>query len=64
MPPASSSSSVYVTEPTDLSILPVVRRCSSGSAPFPVISSRLSGVMSYIATDVRVRHASAAAMGE
>ena len=30
----------------------------------PEISSRLSGVMSYIATDVRVRQASAAAIGE
>ena len=48
----------------DLSILPVVSRCRSDRAPRPVTSSRLSGVMSYIATEVRVRQASAAAIGE
>ena len=53
-----------MTAPTDLSILPVVSRCSSASAPGPLTSSRFSGVMSYIATAVRVFQASAAAMGE
>ena len=53
-----------MTEPTDLSIFPVVSRWSRASAPGPLTSRRFSGVMSYIATASRVRHASAAAIGE
>ncbi|BAS12458.1 hypothetical protein AHiyo8_07610 [Arthrobacter sp. Hiyo8] len=42
----------------------MVSSWSSLSAPGPETSRRFSGVMSYMATAVRVFHASAAAMGE
>ena len=64
MPPSWSSSRVYVTEPTDLSTLPVVSRCRKAAAPGPVTSRRLSAVMSYIATVSRVAWASAPTIGD
>ena len=53
-----------MTAPGFLDMSPVVSSCSSFRAPGPETSRRLSGVMSYMATAVRVFQASAAAMGE
>lgn len=55
---------MYVTDPTDLSTLPVESRWRKAAAPRPVTSRRLSAVMSYIATVSRVVWASAPTMGD
>jgi hypothetical protein len=64
MPPSSSSSRQYVTEPTDFSTSPVETRCRNAAAPGPLTSSRLSAVMSYSATPSRDACASAPTMGD
>jgi hypothetical protein len=46
IPPSTSSSRQYVTEPTDLSTSPVVTHWRYAAASGPVTSTRLSGVMS------------------
>ncbi|MNL67559.1 hypothetical protein D3C87_1921550 [compost metagenome] len=53
-----------MTAPGFLARSPVVSSCSNFKAPGPETSRRFSGVMSYMATAVRVFQASAAAMGE
>ena len=53
-----------MTAPGFLAMLPVLSRCSRAKAPGPETSSRFSGVMSYMATAVRVFQASAAEIGE
>ena len=53
-----------MTAPGFLAMSAVVSSCSSFRAPGPETSRRLSGVMSYMATAVRVFQASAAAIGE
>lgn len=55
---------MYVTEPTDLSTLPVVSPSRKAAAPRPPTSSRLRAVMSYIATVSRVACASAPTTGD